>query len=90
MDLLRSGGADLFASNRAGLLFLNAKLSGYRILEERLFAVEHAMALPKGRGAGLGYAKAFIEEAKASGAIAQSITRHHIAGVEVAPPAGRR
>src|SRR6185369_3466654 len=49
VELLRSGKADLFASNRAGLIQIRDKLGGYRLLDERLYAVEHAIALPRGR-----------------------------------------
>ena len=87
VELLRSGKADAFASNRAALMQIRDKLGGWRLLDERLYAVEHAMALPRGRGAGFAYAKAFVEEAKRSGEVAQAIKRHSIVGVDVAPPA---
>jgi polar amino acid transport system substrate-binding protein len=86
IDVLRSGKADLYASNREGLMQIRDKLGGYRILDERLFGVEHAIAMPNGRGPGLAYAKAFIEELKTSGVIAQLIARNSIRGVDVAPP----
>ena len=89
VELLRSGNADAFASNRAGLMLMRDKLGAWRLLDERLYAVEHAIALPRGRGAGFAYAKAFVEEAKRSGEVAQGIARHSIAGVDVAPPARR-
>jgi len=87
VELLRAGKADLFASNRAGLIQIRDKLGAYRLLDERLYAVEHAIALPRGRGPALAHAKTFVEEAKRSGAVAQAIARHSIVGVEVAPPA---
>ena len=87
VELLRSGKADLFASNRAALMQIRDKLGGYRLLDERLYAVEHAIALPRGRGLALAHAKAFVEEVKRSGAVAQAIARHSIVGVDVAPPA---
>ena len=85
IDVLKSGKADLYASNREGLMQIRDKLGGYRLLEERLFGVEHAITVPRGREAGLAYAKTFIEELKASGTIAQLIARHSIRGVDVAP-----
>jgi polar amino acid transport system substrate-binding protein len=87
VDLLRDGKADAFASNRAALIQIRDKLGGYRLLDERLYAVEHAIALPQGRGSALAQAKAFVEEAKRSGAVSQAIARHSIVGVDVAPPA---
>ena len=85
VELMQSGKADIYASNRAGLILLGAKLGGYRLLDERLFAVEHGIALPRGREPGLAYAKAFVEEVKTSGVVAQAIARHSIVGVDVAP-----
>jgi len=87
VELLRSRKADVFASNRAGLIQIRDKLGGYRLLDERLYAVEHAIALPRGRGPALAAAKTFVEEAKRSGAVAQAIARHSIVGVDVARPA---
>ena len=87
VELLRAGKADLFASNRAGLIQIRDKLGGYRLLDERLYAVEHAIALPRARGPALAHAKTFVEEAKRSGAVAQAIARHSIVGVDVAPAA---
>ena len=85
VELLRSGKADLFASNRAALMQIRDKVGSYRLLDERLYAVEHAVAVPRGRG--IAAAQTLVEEAKRSGAVAQSIARHSIAGVQVAPPA---
>ena len=89
IELLQSGKADLYAGNREGLFSLRDKLNGYRVLDGRFYAVEHAIALPRGRELGLAYAKGFAEEVKSSGVIAQLIARHSIKGVEVAAPAKR-
>src|SRR2546423_11716905 len=89
VELIESGKADIYASNRAGLLTLRDKLGGYRLLDERLYAVQHAIGLPPGREPGLAYVKAFVEETKSSGVIAQAIARHSIVGVDVAPPVKR-
>jgi len=43
--------------------------------------------VPRGNDAALVYAAAFVEELKASGAIANAIERHRLRGVDVAPPA---
>ena len=86
-ELLQSGKADLYASNREGLLSLLGQLAGYRVLEGRFYAVEHAIAVPRGNSAALGFAAAFVEEQKRSGAVARAIERNGIRGVDVAPPA---
>lgn len=58
-----------------------------RLLPGRFMEIQQAMCLPKGRAAGAAYLRAFVEEMKASGFVANAITR---AGQEatVAPPAG--
>jgi polar amino acid transport system substrate-binding protein len=85
VDLLRAGRADLYASNREGLLGLRDKLPGYRIVEKRFYAVEHAIALPRGKKAGLAFVSAYVEELKRSGEVARAIERNALRGVEVAP-----
>jgi polar amino acid transport system substrate-binding protein len=62
-------------------------LSGSRILEGRFMAVQQSIAVPKGRDAGLRYLLRVVEDAKASGLVAQAIARTGIRGVSVAPPA---
>jgi polar amino acid transport system substrate-binding protein len=58
-----------------------------RLLPGRFMEIQQAMCLPKGRDVGAGYLRAFVEEMKASGFVAQAIAR---AGQEatVAPAAG--
>ena len=60
--------------------------AGLRLLPGRFMEIEQAMCLPKGRDAGARYLRAFIEEMKASGFVAEALKR---AGQEatVAPPA---
>ena len=87
-ELLQAGRADMYAGNREGLLDLRDKLGGYRVLDSRFYAVRHAIAVPRG-SAGLAFVDAFVEDLKASGAIADAIERHRLRGVDVAPPAKR-
>jgi polar amino acid transport system substrate-binding protein len=58
-----------------------------RLLPGRFMEIQQAMCLPKGRDVGAAYLRAFVEEMKASGFVANAITR---AGQEatVAPAAG--
>lgn len=83
--LLQAGRADVYASNREGLLGLRDKLPGFRIVEQRFYAVEHAIALPRGKKAGLTFVAAYVEELKRSGEVARAIERNALRGVEVAP-----
>jgi polar amino acid transport system substrate-binding protein len=50
-------------------------------------AVQQAMGTPKGRDAGVTYLRGFVEEAKASGLVAQAIQKTGAIGVSVAPKA---
>jgi polar amino acid transport system substrate-binding protein len=85
VELLRSGKVDIAAGSRDGLLVVQEKLSGYRLLDDRFNAVGHAIALPRGRASGLVYVNAFVEEIKGSGVVAQAIAQHSIRGINVAP-----
>jgi polar amino acid transport system substrate-binding protein len=61
-----------------------------RVIEGRFMAIEQAMGTPRGRDAGLAYLDAFIEEMKASGFIAEALTRHKQPDAVVAPAARRQ
>lgn len=62
-------------------------LPGSHILEGRFTAIQQAIGTPIGRAAGAIYLRDFIEEAKASGFVAQAIEKHGVRGVSVAPGA---
>jgi len=64
-----------------------AKLPGARILGGRFMSVQQAIGTPKGRPEGAAYLRAFAEEVKASGLVAQLIARHGIKGLTVAAAA---
>ena len=83
--LLKEGKADILAGNRQGLVDARDRLGDYRLLDDRFYAVEHAIALPKEKGAALAYLKALVEEVKSDGTVARAISRHSIRGVQVAP-----
>jgi polar amino acid transport system substrate-binding protein len=88
LDLLVKGEADALAGLTQGLLGLAAKLPGSRLLEGRFMSVQQAIAVPKGRDAGLAYLRRVVEDAKASGLVARAIEKTGARGVSVAPPAG--
>jgi polar amino acid transport system substrate-binding protein len=60
------------------------KLPGARVLDGRFTAVQQAIGTPKARVASAAFLAAFVEEAKASGLVAQLIARHGVKGVNVA------
>jgi len=86
LGLLQGGRADVIAGVRQLLLMDQAKLPGSRVLEDRFMTIEQAMGMPRGRDAGLQYAKEFIEDVKASGFVARSLEKSGVRGVPVAPP----
>ncbi len=85
-DLLVSGEVDALAGLTQGLLDLVEKLPGSRVLDERFMGVQQAIAVPKGRNAGLTYLRRVVEEVKVSGLVARAIERTGVRGVSVAPP----
>jgi polar amino acid transport system substrate-binding protein len=63
------------------------KLPGARLLDGQFTGVQQAIGTPKAREAGAMYLRAFVEEVKASGFVAEAISRNAVSGVSVAPPA---
>ncbi len=61
---------------------------GLRLLPGRFMVIEQAMGLPKGRGeAAAQLLRAFVEDMKAQGFVADAMRRHGIQGASVAPAA---
>lgn len=86
-DLLASGKVEALAGLTQALIGLSAKLPGSRLLDGRFMAVQQSVGVPKGRDAGAQYLRGFVEEATASGLVAQAIQKTGGAGVSVAPKA---
>ena len=97
-ELIRARGDDVFkrfvsdkleamAGLRPGLVKNQASLAGSRILEGNFTAVQQAAGTPKGRPAGAKYLKAFIEDVKATGLVANLIEKHGVRGLTVAAKA---
>jgi len=57
-----------------------------RVMDGSFMAIEQAVGTPKGRDAGTRYLRAFVEEMKASGFVAQSLERSGQGDATVAPP----
>jgi polar amino acid transport system substrate-binding protein len=80
--------ADVAAGVKQQLEADAARLPGLRLLPGRFMVIQQAMGLPKGRGdEALRVLAAFVEEAKASGFVAEALRRHGIQGAAVAPAA---
>jgi polar amino acid transport system substrate-binding protein len=82
--------ADVAAGVKQQLEADAARLPGLRLLPGRFMVIQQAMGLPKGRGEeAQRLLAAFVEEAKASGFVAEALRRHGIQGAAVAPAAGQ-
>jgi polar amino acid transport system substrate-binding protein len=77
---------DAIAGVRQPLLKYAAGHPGYRVLPGRFMEIRQAMAVPKGRLAGVDYLRHFIEEMKADGFVAEALAKSG-QEVAVAPPA---
>ncbi|MDQ7979269.1 ABC transporter substrate-binding protein [Paraburkholderia sp. SARCC-3016] len=65
-----------------------ARTSGLRLLNERFMVIQQAMGVPKSRGdAAAAFLRAYVEDQKRSGFVAQALARHGINGASVAPAA---
>jgi polar amino acid transport system substrate-binding protein len=85
VDLVASEQADALANLKPFLLRASGKLPGSRVLDGQIFADQIAIAVPKGRGVSMAYVRRFVEEAKSSGFVKDSIDRAGLRAVVVAP-----
>jgi len=85
VNLVRTGGASAYAAPRYLLLAEAARLPGARVLEDGFAEIFNAAMVPKGHAGRLAYVSEFIEEAKASGLVKQTIESGGLRGVQVAP-----
>lgn len=76
------------AGVRQFLIDMGRGKPGYRVLDDRYSRIDQAMAVPRGRGPGAAYVRAFIEAMKASGAVRTALDASGQDGAVVAPPAG--
>jgi polar amino acid transport system substrate-binding protein len=86
-DLFVHERLEVLSGLRPRLLSDAQKLRGARILDGQFTAVQQAIGTPKRREAGARFLRAFVEDVKASGLVAQAIARNAVPGVSVAPPA---
>ena len=84
-ELLGGGKVDVVAGVRQSLMANAEKLPGSRVFAGRFMAIQQALGIPKGHDEGAKYLRQFIEEVKASGAVARAIEKAGLSGVSVAP-----
>jgi polar amino acid transport system substrate-binding protein len=90
---LKAGEVDVYAGNRQRMTEAAARMPGLRLTPDNFYGVEQCIIVAKG-GTASGTAKLaiinrFLDEARASGAIAAAIERAGLVGVDVAPPGSR-
>src|SRR5882724_5294793 len=66
------------------------KLPGARVLDGQFTGVQQSIGTAKNREASAKFLRAFVEDVKAGGLVAQAISRNAVQGVTVAPPAPSR
>ncbi len=88
VDAFIADNADVAAGVKQQLEADAARLGGLRLLPGRFMVIEQAMGVPAGRGDAVQAAlRTFVENAKASGFVAEALKRHAIQGAIVAPAA---
>jgi polar amino acid transport system substrate-binding protein len=79
--MLRDGQLDAFATNKGILFDLAEKLNGFQVLNDRWGFENLAIAVPKGREAGMPYLQNFAQQMKQSGALQQMAQRAGLRGM---------
>jgi polar amino acid transport system substrate-binding protein len=86
---LLAGELDAYAGNRMRLHEAAMKTPGLRLVPDNFYGVEQSVIVSKGEAARLAIIDRFIDEARASGFIAESIAHAGLVGVDVAPSGSR-
>jgi polar amino acid transport system substrate-binding protein len=81
---LQAGQIDAFATNKATLFELAEKLPGSHVLDGRWGEERHAIAIPRGREAGLDFLRGFTDDIRQSGLVRAAAERAGLKGV-IAP-----
>jgi polar amino acid transport system substrate-binding protein len=83
---LQAGGAEVAGGIRQVLVGIAAGTPGLRVLPGRFMVIRQAMGLARPRGAAATRAlRAFVEDMKAGGFVADAMRRHGVSGATVAP-----
>lgn len=85
VEMLANNQLDAYATNKSTLFEMAAELPGARVLDGRWGVERHALALPKGRDAGLPFARSFVEAAKTEGLVRAAVARAGLRGAIDAP-----
>lgn len=80
IEMMSSGAIAAYATNKAALFEMAAKLPGSKVLEGKWGIERHAIAIPKGREQALAFIREFTNAAKSEGAISAAIARAGLRG----------
>lgn len=81
--LLVSGAAEAYATNKSTLFEMADAVPGGRVLAGNWGLERHAIAIPKGREAGLPFLRDFVDQAKREGTVAAAIAHAGLRGAVV-------
>jgi polar amino acid transport system substrate-binding protein len=76
---------EALAGLRPRLIADQARMPGARILAGQFMAVQQAIGTPRANAEGAAFLRQFVEDAKASGLVADLIRKHAVVGLSVAP-----
>ena len=82
-DCFKKDGIEVLASLKEKLLSDREAWPGSRILEGRFMAVQQSIGVTRGNDDAAAFIQQFVEEAKASGAVARLIAVHKVVGLTV-------
>ena len=89
VDTFVETGAEVAAGVRQQLERDAKRVPDVRVLEGRFMTIRQAMGVAKSRGPqAAAFLAAFVEDLKASGFVAEALTRNLVQGASVAPPGG--
>ena len=86
IEMVHAGTVDAYAAPRVVLVTLSDKAPGSRVLDDGFANIVWVAMVPKGKGGHIAYVNDFIEQAKATGLVKQTIDQANLRGVQVAPP----
>jgi polar amino acid transport system substrate-binding protein len=84
VQMLAAGTIDVYATNKATLFEMADKLPGAKVLDGKWGEERHSVAIPKGRDAGLPYARQFVADAISRGLVQAAMNRAGLRGAVVA------
>lgn len=85
IELFRAEKLDAAAGVRQALVEYAKANPDVRVMDGRFQEIRQALGTPKGRPAAVAYLRAFVEEMKASGFVADALKRHNQPDAQVAP-----